>query len=123
MVRAAAWFSYAQAICLSGTYNMNRFLQGKITRDYHDSSPLDFVPGLSGKHLELLKQRFILLAHGTGDFEDPEQSWNVERVLGPKGIPNRVDAWDKTWRHDWVTWRKMLPQFLGELLPAKNASV
>jgi esterase/lipase superfamily enzyme len=114
---------FDKAICLSGTYNMNRFLQGKITRDYHDSSPLDFVPGLSGKHLELLKQRFILLAHGTGDFEDPEQSWNVERVLGPKGIPNRVDAWDKTWRHDWVTWRKMLPQFLGELLPAKNASV
>ena len=90
-----------------------------MTRDYYESSPLDFVPNLSGPQLELLKQRFILLAHGTGDYEDPDQSWKVERVLGPKGIPNRVDAWDKTWRHDWVTWRKMLPQFLGELLPAK----
>lgn len=113
---------FGKAICLSGTYNMNRFLEGRINHDYYQSSPLDFVPNLSGKHLELLRQRFILLAHGQGDYEDPEQSWRVERVLGPKGIPNRVDAWDKTWRHDWVTWRKMLPQFLGELLPAKSAT-
>lgn len=114
--------AFGRAICLSGTYNMNRFLEGKITKDYHDSSPLDFVPSLSGKHLDLLKQRHILLAHGQGPYEDPDQSWKVERVLGPKGIPNRVDAWDASWRHDWVTWRKMLPQFLGEFLPAKTAT-
>ena len=113
--------AFGRAICMSGTYNMNRFLEGKITQDYYQSSPLDFVPNLAGKHLELLKQRFILLAHGQGEFEDPQQSWNVERVLGPKGIPNRVDAWDNTWRHDWVTWREMLPQFLGEFLPPKKA--
>ncbi len=113
---------FGKAICLSGTYNMNRFLEGRLTRDYHESSPLDFVPDLSGKHLDLLRQRFVLLAHGTGDFEDPDQSWKVERVLGPKGIPNRVDAWGKEWRHDWVTWRRMLPQFLGELLPARVAT-
>jgi esterase/lipase superfamily enzyme len=100
---------FGKAFCLSGTYNMNRFLEGKITRDYFE-----------GRHLELLRQRFVLLAHGTGAYEDPEQSWTVERVLGPKGIPNRVDAWGKEWRHDWVTWRKMLPQFLGEFLPARQ---
>ncbi|MBP8301108.1 MAG: hypothetical protein KA020_12135 [Planctomycetes bacterium] len=114
---------FSHALCLSGTYNMNRFLEGRINKDYYESSPIDFVPHLGGKHLDLLKQRFILLAHGQGDYEDPEQSWKVERVLGPKGIPNRVDAWDKTWRHDWVTWRKMLPQFLAEFLPPKAAAV
>lgn len=113
---------FGKAICMSGTYNMNRFLEGRINRDYHESSPLDFVPTLAGKHLDLLRQRFVLLAHGTGDYEDPDQSWKVERVLGPKGIPNRVDAWGKEWRHDWVTWRKMLPQFLGELLPPRPAT-
>ena len=110
---------FGTAICMSGTYNMDKFLPGRITKDYYDSSPLDFVKDLEGKHLELLKQRFVLLAHGEGDYEEPEQSWKVERVLGPKGIPNRVDAWGKEWRHDWVTWRRMLPQFLGELLPQK----
>ena len=113
---------FGKAFCMSGTYNMNRFLQGRMNRDYHESSPLDFVPHLDGAHLDLLRKRFILLAHGQGEFEDPQQSWNVERVLGPKGIPNRVDAWDHTWRHDWVTWRKMLPQFLGEFLPQRQAA-
>jgi len=113
---------FDKAFCMSGTYNMNRFLEGRINRDYHESSPLDFVPTLEGAHLDLLRKRFILLAHGQGEFEDPQQSWNVERVLGPKGIPNRVDAWDNTWRHDWVTWRKMLPQFLSEFLPQRQAA-
>jgi esterase/lipase superfamily enzyme len=107
------------AICMSGTYDMTKFLDGQPTRDYHETSPLHFVPGLQGSHLEQLKKRFVLLAHGQGDYEDPNESWRVERVLGPKGIPNRVDAWGKEWRHDWVTWRRMLPQFLGEFLPAK----
>ena len=66
--------------------------------------------------LDGLRQRFILLCHGQGEFEDPNESWRVEKVLGPKGIPNRVDAWGKEWRHDWVTWRKMLPQYLGEFV-------
>jgi len=108
------------AICMSGTYDMSRFLQGPRTQDYVETSPLHFVPKLAGKQLELLRTRFVLLAHGQGEFEDPDQSWKVERVLGPKGIPNRVDAWGKEWRHDWVTWRKMLPQYLGEFLPAKS---
>lgn len=110
---------FQTAICMSGTYNMNKFLEGDMTREYYQSSPLDFVPNLEGKDLELLRERFVLLAHGEGDHEEPAQSWNVEKVLGPKGIPNRVDAWNKDWHHDWVTWRKMLPQFLGELLPPR----
>ena len=109
------------AICMSGTYDMSRFLQGRTTPDHQDSSPLHFVPLLpEGRHLQQLRQRFVLLCHGQGEFEDPEQSWKVERVLGKKGVPNRVDAWGKEWRHDWVTWRKMLPQYLGEFLPAKS---
>ena len=113
---------FETAICMSGTYNMNKFLEGELTRDYYESSPLDFVPDLDGEHLAQLRERFILLAHGAGDHEEPEQSWSVERVLGPQGIPNRVDDWGPDWRHDWVTWRKMLPQFLDELLPAREGA-
>jgi hypothetical protein len=31
-------------------------------------------------------------------------------MLGKQGIPNHVDIWGPSWAHDWVTWRKMLPQ-------------
>jgi esterase/lipase superfamily enzyme len=114
--------AFKLAICMSGTYDMGRFLKGRTTQDHQDSSPLHFVPLLpEGPHLQQLRKRFVLLAHGQGEFEDPEQSWKVEKVLGPKGVPNRVDAWDKEWRHDWVTWRRMLPQYLGEFLPPKTA--
>ncbi|MGE3174131.1 MAG: esterase family protein [Planctomycetota bacterium] len=109
------------AICMSGTYDMSKFLQGRRTRDYHDSSPVEFVPSLpEGRHLELLRKRFVLLTHGKGEYEDPDQSWKVERALGPRGVPNRVDEWGTEWRHDWVTWRKMLPQYLGEFLPPRQ---
>jgi len=37
-------------------------------------------------------------------------------ALGAKGVPNRVDPWGTQWRHDWVTWRKMLPQYLEEFV-------
>ncbi len=111
---------FSLGICMSGTYDMTRFVQGRPTQAYYECSPLHFVPSLGGAHLDLLRKRFVLLAHGQGEFEDPQQSWNVERALGPKGVPNRVDAWGKEWRHDWVTWRKMLPQFLGEFLPPRT---
>jgi hypothetical protein len=26
-----------------------------------------------------------------------------------------VDNWGPRWEHDWPTWRRMLPQYLGEL--------
>jgi len=109
------------AICMSGTYDMQKFLDGRMTQDLHDSSPLHFVPRLpEGQQLQRLRQRFVLLTHGEGDYEDPQQSWRVADVLGNKGVPNRVDSWGKEWRHDWVTWRKMLPQYLGEFLPGRG---
>ena len=93
-------------------------LEGDETPDYHACSPLHFVPHLAEDgHLERLRERFVLLGHGQGRWENPEQSWRTADVLGARGIPNRVDAWGPEWDHDWVTWRKMLPQYLDELLP------
>ena len=106
------------AICLSGTYGLEKFIKGPVTEDYYYSSPLHFVPGLDddGDHLAQLRKRFVLLAHGEGRAESPEEDWKVENVLGPKGIPNRVDSWGEEWPHDWPTWRNMLPKYLAELL-------
>jgi len=106
------------AICMSGTYGLEKFLRGPVNDEYYHCSPLHFVPNLQedGDHLAQLRKRYVLLAHGQGEFESPEEDWKVERVLGPKGIPNRVDPWGKEWRHDWVTWRDMLPKYLAEFV-------
>ena len=108
---------FSKAICMSGTYDLSKFLDGPVTHDYFASSPLHFLPELpDGPHLEKLRERFILLTHGDGRWEEPNQSWRVAECLGEKGIPNRVDAWGEDYDHDWPTWREMLPKYLDELL-------
>ena len=108
---------FKSAICMSGTYDLSKFLKGDVTEDYYNASPLHFLPNLpEGEHLEQLRERFVLITHGEGRWEEPSQSWRLAEALGSKGIPNRVDAWGDTYDHDWPTWREMLPKYLDELL-------
>jgi esterase/lipase superfamily enzyme len=72
------------------------------------------VPTLEGRHLEVLRTRFILIPSGEGRAEDIGESWRLANLLGKKGIPNRVDSWGPEWHHDWPTWRAMLPKYLDE---------
>ena len=102
------------AIAMSGTYDLSKYLEGRFIQDFYFSSPLHFLPGLEGPRLEQLRKRLILLPSGQGDFEDIGESWRMGSVLGAKGVPNRVDPWGTEWRHDWVTWREMLPKYLSE---------
>jgi len=109
---------FSKAICMSGTYDLwKKFGKGAPTQDYQRCSPLDFVPQLGeSAHLAKLRSRFVLLTHGKGKWEAPQESWNVANVLGGKGIPNRVDEWGDEWNHDWPTWRNMLPKYVEELV-------
>ena len=77
---------------------------------------MHFVPNLpEGEALRKLRSRFILLATGSGPWEEPAQSWRLAQVLGKRTIPNRVDDWGKDYDHNWPTWREMLPKYLSEL--------
>ena len=106
---------FSSCIAMSGTYDLRRFFgTDQFGDDYWVSSPLHFVPTLSGPHLDKLRSRFILLASGEGKAEDISESWSMARVLGNQRIPNRVDSWGKQTPHDWVTWRAMLPKYLTE---------
>ena len=106
--------AYRMAIAMSGTFDLSRYLEGRMNEDFYFSSPLHYLPKLEGQQLELLRTRFILLPSGEGDYEDIGESWRLASVLGAKGIPNRVDPWGAKWHHDWDTWRAMLPKYLAE---------
>jgi esterase/lipase superfamily enzyme len=107
---------FHRALGMSGTWNIVRFFQSdnKYTDDYFVSSPLQFVPTLSGMHRDELRKRFILMATGEGRAENINESWTMARTLGGQGVPNRVDSWGPEWHHDWPTWRNMLPKYLDE---------
>ena len=107
---------FTKAVCMSGTFDLVRFLHGETTGDFYFASPLHFLPGLEGPLLERLQKNFVLFASGQGRAEDISESWRAANLLGKKGIPNRVDPWGEEWHHDWPTWRNMLPKYLGEML-------
>jgi esterase/lipase superfamily enzyme len=106
--------AFRLAIAMSGTYDLSKYLEGRYNEEFYFSSPLHFLPGLEGRALESLQRRLILMPTGEGDWEDIGESWRMARVLGSKKVPNRVDPWGPQYHHNWVTWREMLPKYLGE---------
>jgi esterase/lipase superfamily enzyme len=106
--------AYRMAIAMSGTFDLSKYLEGSMNEDFYFSSPLHYLPRLTGPQLDLLRSRFVLLPSGEGNYEDIGESWRIAGVLGSKGIPNRVDPWGASWHHDWNTWREMLPRYLSE---------
>lgn len=111
---------FSHAICMSGTYDLQRFMEGEWYDEYFHQSPILFVPGLPEEWINQLRKRFVLLTTGQGKNEAPGESWRVAHVLGSKEIPNRVDLWDHTWPHDWNTWREMLPKYVQEMLTSQG---
>jgi esterase/lipase superfamily enzyme len=109
--------AFSHALCMSGTFELRRFIKdGDPGPRFWSSSPLTLLGRLSDPHLALLRTRFVLFASGEGEAEDIGESWRAAKLLGDKGVPNRVDSWGKDWKHDWPLWRKMFPQYLGELV-------
>lgn len=114
MVCRYPWL-FSSAICMSGSYRIEHLVGGTATQDFYFSSPMHFLPGLHGEQLDQARRRFVVLASGTGDYEDLGESWAAAHALGAKGIPNRVDDWGPGYAHDWPTWWEMLPAYLAEL--------
>jgi len=107
--------AFRLAIGMSGTYDLSGYLQGHWNDDFYFSSPLHFLPGLGeGWQLDALRQRYAILATGSGRWEDPGESWRLAGELGARGIPNRVDDWGPGVDHDWPTWLAMCPKYLSE---------
>jgi esterase/lipase superfamily enzyme len=106
---------FHRALAMSGTFDLMRFCEAsQPNEEYRVSSPLLFVPHLEGRHLEVLRTRFVQFATGEGRYENIGESWGLANVLGAQGIPNHVDSWGPDWHHDWITWRRMLPRYLEE---------
>lgn len=106
--------AFSAAIGMSGSYTVEKHYP-EWTEDLYFSSPLEFLAGMDGSTLDLLRTRMIILASGEGAWEDIGESWKMGHALGDKGIPNRVDDWGGDFDHEWPTWRAMLPKYLDEL--------
>ena len=101
-------------IAMSGVYDLTEYTKGFYDDQVYFNSPAHYVPNLSDEwYLDnIRKSRHIHIISGSGDYEDPQGSRNISWVLNEKGIPHELDIWDNTWKHDWPTWRAMLPHYI-----------
>lgn len=106
---------FAGMIGMSGSYDIRGYYRG----DYYDqnvyfNNPVDYLPNLEGESLHMLQHKeHIHIVSGQGDYESPSASRRLSGILAAKGIPHELDLWGFDMRHDWPTWRMMLPHYLG----------
>ena len=106
-----------QMVGMSGTYILDRKMEGYWDKNYYYNNPFQFLQNLAeGEQLRLLRQSRFLMARGGGPHENPDYPIRMSRVFAARGIPHRVEVWGRDADHDWPTWRTMLPLFLKKSL-------
>ncbi len=105
---------FAGTIAMSGVYDLTAYTKGYYDEDVYFNSPCHYIPNLSDDHIlsRLRNSKHIHILSGSGDYEDPEASRNLSGLLAGKGIPHELDVWGPDMRHDWPTWRAMLPYYI-----------
>ena len=103
-------------IAMSGVYDLTEYTKGFYDDQVYFNSPAHYIPNLSdGWYLNnIRKSHHIHIVTGSGDYEDPQASRNFSGVLNSKGINHHLDVWGTEWKHDWPTWRAMLPVYLEQ---------
>ncbi|MCB9672043.1 MAG: esterase [Alphaproteobacteria bacterium] len=103
------------ALCISGRYRTDAFMEGFYDDRVYFADPLHYVPNLSGEHLERARRTSLTLVVGTGAHEGRciQETHDLAWVLGQKGIPHRSDIWGRDAGHHWYWWRHQIKMHLG----------
>jgi esterase/lipase superfamily enzyme len=104
-------------IAMSGSYDLKPHTDAYFDDNCYFNSPADYLPNLTDESiLALLRStEDIHILSGQGDYEEPERSVELARILAAKGIPHHLDLWGHDVPHDWPSWRAMLPHVLGRI--------
>jgi esterase/lipase superfamily enzyme len=102
-------------IAMSGVYDLTEYTKGHFDDNVYFNSPQHYMPNLTDHTvLEQIRQsRHIHLLTGSGDYEAPDAAKSFAGILYNKNIWYDLDVWGSEWKHDWPTWRAMLPHYIG----------
>ena len=102
-------------IAMSGVYDLTEYTKGHYDDDVYYNSPIHYIPNLVDHDIleQIRRSRNIHIVTGSGSYEDPAGSGRFAKLLYDKGINYELDIWGEEWKHDWPTWRAMLPHYLG----------
>jgi esterase/lipase superfamily enzyme len=102
-------------LAMSGVYELTEYTYGYYDEDVYFNSPMHYIPNLQDHTIleQIRESNHIHLLSGSGEYEDPESARRFAGILYRKGISYELDIWGSEWRHDWNTWRVMLPHYIG----------
>jgi esterase/lipase superfamily enzyme len=105
---------FSGTIAMSGVYDLTSYTKGYFDDDVYFNSPAHYLPKLEDAYLlqKLRELKHIHILTGSGAYEDPSGSQLLSAILTSKGIPHELDIWGPDMRHDWPTWRAMLPYLI-----------
>ena len=104
-------------IAMSGVYDLTEYTKGYFDDSVYFNSPMHYMPNLTDHNIleQIRKSGHIHILTGSGDYEDPSSSGRFAKILYDKNIWYDLQIWGREWRHDWGTWREMLPQVIGRM--------
>jgi esterase/lipase superfamily enzyme len=101
-------------IAMSGVYDLHEYTKGYTDEDVYFNSPMSYLPDLGDNwYLDKIRAGKIHILSGSGDYEAPDAARAFSGVLHSKSIGHNLDIWGHDMKHDWPTWRAMLPHVLG----------
>ncbi len=104
---------FSGTVAMSGVYDLTQYSDGFFNEDCYFNSPMHYLPNLSDHNtLEQMRHSRITIMSGQGAYEAPDASRALSNVLNAKAIPHELDVWGYDMRHDWPTWRAMLPYYM-----------
>jgi esterase/lipase superfamily enzyme len=106
-------------IGMSGLYDLAQVLWGYSDPNCYFNNPSWFVPNLreDSWQLDFIRHRSqIHLLGGQGAWERPQWAIDFSHLLASRSVPHNLDLWGTDMPHDWPTWRRILPYYIGERL-------
>lgn len=104
-------------IGMSGFFDLGpTYLHGYGDENVYFNNPWSYMSGISDHGLLETFRRHcqINIVTGQGEYERPDASVRFSELLWSKSIPHKLDLWGHDMRHDWPTWRSMLPYYVAE---------
>src|SRR6476620_8074757 len=103
-------------IAMSGVYDLTEYTKGFYDEQVYFNSPMHYVPNLHDEWYlnNIRRSNHIHILTGSGDYEDPQASQKFSELLHRKGIRHDLDIWGPEWKHDWPTWRAMIPAYISK---------
>ncbi|HSC54667.1 MAG TPA: alpha/beta hydrolase-fold protein [Phnomibacter sp.] len=100
-------------ISMSGVYNLMEYTDGYYDEQVYFNSPAHYMPNLNDAWYlgNIRRSHHIHLFSGEGAYEAPGAAREFADVLYHKGITYELDIWGHDWKHDWPTWRAVLPHY------------